>query len=367
MAEPITYVGIDAHARTLQVAVLVTDSERTTLWELPNESRAIERLARKLEREHPGPIECCYEAGPCGYPLQRQLTRGRIRCRVIAPSLIPRKPGERIKTDRRDARKLAELLRADLLTAVIPPTPAQEAVRDLCRARDDARDDLHRARMRFTKFLLRRGLHYAQRNWTKQHTEWLDSLRWSDLPEQPVVENYRLAIAQVAARIVELEHGLQQLAATLAYARPVAALRCFRGIDTVCAMSLLAELHDVRRFRSAKALMAYVGVIPREHTSGDRTRRGPITKLGNPFLRRLLVEAAWHYRHEARIGRPLRLRRLGQPAAIIAVADKAQHRLCRRYRQMRARLKPTPQITVAIARELAGFIWAVLQMPDAQP
>lgn len=365
MAEPTTYVGIDAHVRSLQVAVLRTGTDGAVLWDIPNESRAIDRLARKLERDSPGVIECCYEAGPCGYPLQRQLTRGRIRCRVIAPSLIPRAAGDRIKTDRRDARKLAELLRADLLTTVIPPTPAEEAARDLCRARDDARDDLHRARMRLAKFLLRRGLHFPRRNWTKAHTEWLDSLRWPDSAEQHVVENYRLAVMQIAARIVELERGLQQLATVPPYARPVAALRCFRGIDTVTAMGILAELHDVRRFPSAKALMAYVGVVPREYSSGDRTRRGPITKTGNPFLRRLLVEAAWHYQHEARIGRPLRLRRLGQPPEIIAIADKAQHRLCRRHRQLRGRLKPAPQVTVAIARELAGFIWAALQMPAA--
>lgn len=364
MAEPTMYVGIDAHVRSLHIAILLGE-QRPLTWEMPHEPRAIDRLARKLEREHAGPIECCYEAGPCGYPLQRQLTQGRIVCRVIAPSLIPRKLGDRIKTDRRDARKLAELLRAGLLTTVTPPSPAEEAVRDLCRARDDARQDLHRARMRLAKLLMRRGLRYVQRDWTKRHAEWLDTLVWPDPTDRHVVENYRLAIAQVAARITEIDHGLAHVATQAPYTRPVAALRCFRGIDTVTAMGILAELQDVRRFPSAKSLMAYVGVIPREHSSGDRTRRGAITKMGNPFLRRLLVEAAWHYQHDARIGRPLRLRRVGQSPAVIAVADKAQHRLCRRYRQMRARLKPAPQVTVAIARELAGFIWAVLHMPAA--
>lgn len=217
MAEPTTYVGIDAHVRRLQVAVLIEHTDRAVLWEIPNEARAIERLARTLERDSTGAVECCYEAGPCGYPLQRQLTRGRIRCRVIAPSLIPRTAGDRIKTDRRDARKLAELLRADLLTTVIPPTPAEEAVRDLCRARDDGRDDLHRARMRLAKFLLRRGLHFPRRNWTKAHTEWLDSLRWTEPAEQHVVENYRLAVMQGGARIVEVERGLEQIASAAPY------------------------------------------------------------------------------------------------------------------------------------------------------
>ena len=194
MSEAITYVGIDAHKRELHVAMLSGAEATPVTWKLANEPRAIDRLRRKLERAAPGAIEVCYEAGPCGYALQRRLQRDRVRCQVIAPTLVPRKPGERIKTDRRDARKLAELHRAGLLTAVCPPTPAEEAVRDLCRARDDAREDLQRARHRLGKLLLRRGLHYTGRNWTRGHRQWIDHLTWEHDAERHVVDDYRLAI-----------------------------------------------------------------------------------------------------------------------------------------------------------------------------
>ena len=367
MNEPITYVGIDAHTRELQVAVLIGATGTPVSWTCSTEPRALDRLRHKLERSAPGVIECCYEAGPGGYTLQRALSSGRIRCRVIAPSLIPQKPGERVKTNRRDARKLVELLRADVLTAVRVPTVDEEAVRDLCRARDDARDDLMRTRQRLGKLLLRRGLIYHGRNWTKRHREWLDQLAWGHPAERHVVTDYRLMLAHVDARITEIDRLLEQLAATPPYGRPVSVLRCFRGIDTVTAMTLLTELHDFRRFQRARAVMAFVGLVPGERSTGERTRRGPITKMGNGLVRRLLVEAAWHYRHEPRIGAALRQRRLGQPAAAVAIADKAQQRLCRRYRCLCARQKPTPLVVVAVARELIGFVWAALQLPEAQP
>jgi transposase len=318
-----------------------------------------------LEREAPGVIECCYEAGPNGYTLQRRLRGGRIQCRVIAPSLVPRKPGERVKTNRRDARKLAELLRADLLTEVRPPTEAEEAVRDLCRARDDARADLLRCRQRLGKLLLRRGLIYRGRNWTRRHRDWLNQLAWPHPAERHVVTDYRQAIAQIEARILEIDRLLDEIARTAPYAAAVAALRCFRGIETMSAMTLLAELHDFRRFHSPRALMAFLGLVPSEDSTGDRRRRGAITKMGNSLVRRLLVEAAWHYHHEPRFSAPLRRRRAGQPPAILAIATKAEQRLCRRYRRLCARLKPKPLVITAVARELVGFLWAALQLPEA--
>lgn len=365
MGEPTTYVGIDAHQRELQLAMLIGDAEQPIHWTSSTEPRALERLRRRLEREAPGAIECCYEAGPTGYGLQRQLDGGRIRCRVIAPSLIPRRPGDRIKTNRRDARKLAHLLRADLLTVVRPPTTAEEAVRDLCRARDDARGDLLCARQRLGKLLLRRGLIYHGKNWTKRHGEWLCQLRWPEPAEQHVVTDYRLAIAQADTRITEIDRLLEHLAGAAPYLQPVAALRCFRGIDTVTAMTVLAELHDFRRFPHPRALMAFIGLVPSEHSTGDRQRHGAITKMGNQLVRRLLVQAAWHYRHEPRLSMPLRRRRAGQPPTVLMIADKAEQRLCRRYRRLCARLKPKPLVITAIARELVGFMWAVLQLPEA--
>jgi transposase len=352
---------VDAHKKDLFVAMLIGDQKSPVTWQVANEPNAVRRLVRKLEREAPGPVQMCYEAGPGGYALQRQVTTPRVTCQVIAPALIPRKPGERVKTNRRDARKLTELLRAGLLTEVRPPTPEEEAVRDLCRARDDAREDLQRARHRLGKLLLRRGLHYSGRNWTRAHRQWVDSLRWTQAAERVVIDDYQLAIDHLEARLIELDTRLAEIAETAPYREPVGWLRCFRGIDTLTAILILAELHDFRRFHSARALMAYLGLVPGENSTGEKQRRGRITRTGNALVRRLLVETAWHYQHRPGIGVALARRRKGQPGRVIAIADKAQQRLCRRFRRLAEQHKPAPKIAVAIARELAGFLWAALQ------
>ena len=356
-----TYVGIDAHKKDLFVAMLIGHEKTPVTWQLANEPQAVRRLVRKLEREAPGPVRVFYEAGPCGYALQRQVTTARVSCDVVAPALIPRKPGERVKTNRRDARKVVELGRAGLLTAVQPPTPEDEAVRDLARARDDARVDRQRCRHRLGKLLLRRGLHFAGKNWSRAHRRWLETLTWAYAAERAVVEDYLLAIDQVEARLTDLDARLTAIAQADPYREPVAWLRCFRGIDTLTAILILAELHDFRRFQSAPALMAYLGLVPGEHSSGEKHRRGRITRMGNALVRRLLVETAWHYQHRPRVGVALTKRRKGQPGRVIAIADKAQQRLCRRFRKLAAEHKPANKIAVAIARELAGFLWATLQ------
>lgn len=361
-----TYVGIDAHKKDLFVAMLSGNEKTPVTWHLANEPHAVRRLVRKLEREAPGPVHVFYEAGPCGYALQRQMTTARVSCDVVAPALIPRKPGERVKTNRRDARKLVELGRAGLLTTVQPPTPDDEAVRDLARARDDAREDLQRGRQRLGKLLLRRGLHFAGKNWTRAHRQWIAGLTWTHAAERAVVDDYLLAIDHTEGRLLELDARLSELADTEPYREPVGWLRCFRGIDTLTAMLILAELHDFRRFASAPALMAYLGLVPGEDSSGEKHRRGRITRTGNALVRRVLVEAAWHYQHRPGVGVALARRRKGQPARVIAIADKAQQRLCRRFRKLAAEHKPAPKIAVAIARELAGFVWAALQ-PAATP
>jgi len=303
----------------------------------------------------------CYEAGPCGYALHRQLSTPRVSCQVIAPALIPCKPGERIKTNRRDARKLAELFRAGLLTEVPPPTLAQEAVRDLARAREDAREDLQRCRHRLGKLLLRRGLHYHGSSWTQAHRAWIAGLEWTQPAERVVVEDYLLAVDQLDARVRELDGRLAEVAQTAPYREAVGGLRCFRGIDTLTAILVLAELYDFQRFPSPRALMAYLGLVPGESSSGETHRRGRITRTGNALVRRLLVETAWHYQHRPRVGVALARRRQGQPGRVIAIEDKAQQRLCRRFRRLAEHHKPAPKIAVAIARELAGFLWAALQ------
>jgi len=248
---------------------------------------------------------------------------------------------------------------------VQPPTPAEEAVRDLARARDDAREDLQRCRHRLGKLLLRRGRHFAGRNWTRAHRQWIDGLAWAHAAERAVVDDYRLAIDHTEARLRELDARLADLAEQEPYRTPVGWLRCFRGIDTLTAMLILAELHDFRRFGSARALMAFLGLVPGENSTGETHRRGRITKTGNALVRRVLVEASWHYQHRPGVGRALAARRQGQPSRVIAIADQAQQRLCRRFRRLAEQHKPKPKIAVAIARELAGFVWAALQPAPA--
>jgi len=364
MQKGITWVGMDAHKKAINVAVLIGHQREPEEWTVEHKPAALRRLVRKLVREADGgEVRCCYEAGPCGYALQRQIeAEGPVICEVIAPALIPRKPGERIKTDRRDARKLAELLRAGLLTEVQAPTPEQEAVRDLCRAREDAKQDQMRCRHRLGKLLLRRGMVYGggKKAWTQTHRKWLRTLQFDHASDQAAFDDYLLAIEQVEERIKTLEQRMQATAESEPYAKPVGWLRCFRGIDTVTALSLVAELHGIERFPSPRELMAYLGLVPSEHSSAERSRRGAITKAGNSHARRLLVEASWHYRHPPGLGLALKERRTGQPAAVIAIADKAQQRLYRRQRHLVARGKLPTQAVVAAARELSGFIWAAL-------
>jgi transposase len=353
---------MDVHKNTIHVAMLLPDEAEPAEWHEPNTPEAIRRLARRLLRHAPDGVQCCYEAGPTGYALQRQLTAAGVPCTVIAPSLTPVRPGSRVKTDRRDARKLAELFRAELLTEVHPPTEAEEALRDLCRCREDVREDLVRARHRLSKFLLRRHLIYREtkHHWGTRHMAWLHELRFDDPASQTTFDSYLLAVEQLFERQAQLEVKMEEFGAQEPYREPVAWLRCFRGIDTVTAVSLVAELHDFRRFRSARSLMAYLGLVPTERSSGESERRGSITKTGNGHVRRLLVEAAWHQRHRPTLSTPLRRRRQGQPPRVLAIADRAQERLHARYVRMMMHGKPQPKVIVAMARELVGYLWATL-------
>jgi transposase len=277
MAEATTHVGLDVHKQSISVAMPLPGSTKTLQWEMRNEPGEVRRLVRRLRREggDEGELLCAYEAGPCGYVLQRQLVREGVGCQVVAASLIPRKPGERIKTDRRDARKLAELLRAGLLTEVRPPSQAEEALRDLCRCREDACADLMRARHRLGKMLLRQGLRYVEgKPWTAQHRAWLWSLKLEHAAERMVLEDYLLAVEQVSTRLATLEAQLGELAEQEPYRERVGWLRCFRGIDTITALSVLAELHGFERFQKPRQLMAYLGLVPSESSSGASVHRG---------------------------------------------------------------------------------------------
>jgi transposase len=353
---------MDAHKNSIKVAALIPEQAASIEWSEATTPEAVRRLARRLQRLAPGEVRGCYEAGPTGYALQRQLQAAGVACTVIAPSLTPVQPGTRIKTDRRDARKLAELFRAGLLTEVHPPSASDEALRDLCRCRDDVRVDLLRARHRLSKFLLRRHCIYRQtkHHWGSRHWAWLEELRFDDAVSQATFDSYRLAVQQLEERQHQLDQQLAEFGGQEPYREPVGWLRCFKGIDTVTAVCLIAELHDFRRFRSARELMSYVGLVPSECSSGERERRGGITKTGNRHVRRLLVEAAWHHRHRPALSAPLKRRREGQPARVLAIADRAQERLCARYRRMSQRGITVPKTIVAMARELTGYLWAVL-------
>jgi transposase len=365
MKKGITVVGLDAHKVSTNVAVLMRGRERPIEWQVSTDRGPIRRMVKKVLALAPGAkVRFCYEAGPCGYALQRWIREVGVECVVVAPSLIPRSAGERIKTDRRDARKLAELLRADLLTEVHPPSEADEAVRDLCRAREDAHEDLVRSRHRLSKLLLRRGRLWSEgkRAWSQGHRLWIRSIRFDHHADQVVLDHYLLAIEQVEERLRTLDAHIETASRLTPYAETVGALRCFRGIDTLTAMTLVAELHDFMRFDSARGLMAFLGLVPSEHSSGGRKQRGEITKAGNGHVRRLLIEAAWHYRHRPGV-QTLRARRQGQPTHAIALADQAMTRLHRRFNRLLERGKPRPKVAVAIARELTGFIWAAMRQP----
>ena len=369
MQDRSTYVGLDVHKKMIVVAALFPERQEPMRWEVPNEASALCRLARKLQRASGDQVLCCYEAGVCGYAVQRRLQAEGVRCVVVAPSLIPVKPGQRIKTDARDALKLAQLLRAGLLTEVAPPTSQEEAVRDLCRAREAALGDLNRYKNRLTKMLLRQGIVYrdGRQAWTLRHRCWLSRVTFENETERLIFEDYRLAIEQLEARLQGLQAALEALAQQEPYRQAVGWLCCLRGVKTLTAMTLLSELHGFRRFTSARQLMGYLGLVTSVHASADTMHRGRITKAGNTHVRRILVETAWNYLRRPGVSPALRRRRQGQPAWVVAVADKAQLRLHRRFLALTRRGKPYNKAVVAVARELVGFIWALLYRDTAAP
>lgn len=362
MSQRITFIGLDAHKQTITAAILRPGDRKPELITFDNTSQSLLRFVKKQRKAAEGPLRACYEAGPLGFGLKRTLDGLELPTDVIAPSQIWVKPGDRIKTDRRDAEKLVRQLKADMLTVVRPPTEEEEAVRDLCRAREDAKHDQTAARNRLTKFLLRKNKHYdsGKKAWTAAYEEWLSSLKFEIEADRIIFDNYLTAVRQATERVSALITKLEAFAQREPYADMVAALRCFRGIDTVTAMTLVTELHGFERFESPRQLMAYLGLVPSEHTSDTKVHRGSITKAGNGHVRRVLVEAAWHYRHLPRCGSQLRKRRSGQLPSVIEHADKAMRRLHKRWFRMRECNKPGPKIVVAIARELVGFLWAVL-------
>jgi len=363
-----THVGLDVHQKTIAVAVLLPGRDNPVQWQIDNTPKARRTLARKLKLLWPGEMVCVYEAGPTGFSTQRQLAKLGLACRVAAPSRIPIIPGlQRKKSDKRDAFKLARLLRGEQLDFVVPPTPEEEAVRDLCRAYRLAVKDQTRHRNRVGKLLLKLGVVYVDgKNWTQRHLHWLRGLKLEDALHQTVLGDQLLALEQLAGRIAALVESIAGQAREDRYREKAGWLRCYAGIDTATAMLILTELHGIERFGTATQLMSYCGLTPSEHSSGQKERRFGIDKAGNAHLRWALIETAWHYRHPVRVSRSLRLRRQGQPAWVIARADKARQRGRLRFTKFMAKDKPSAKAVVAVARELAGFLWDTLQGPAAQ-
>ncbi len=358
------FVGLDVHKESVTLAVLPSDAPAPVRVDtLPYD---LKKLRRYLEKLGPADtLRTCDEASGAGYVLQRELATWGIACTVIAPSLIPTKPGVQRKHDKYDASQLARLFRAGELTAVHIPTEAEERVRDLVRCRSTFQREILKSRHYVLKFLARRGLVYREGTpWRQPHYEWLRRLARVDSPlaaEDRLVFGAYLALLEYKlSRRDELDRQIAALALTPALALKVVRLQCFRGLDTHGAMVLATELADWRRFGSARELMAYVGLVPREHSSGDRQRRGSITKAGNSHVRHVLVQAAWSYRFAPKVGVALKKRQEGQDAQVIAHAWKAQHRAHKVFRRLSA-ARPPQVAVVAVARKLVGFLWAVMR------
>lgn len=356
------YVGLDAHKDSITVAYALGLGEVEMLGKIGTSNADIDRLCKRLQGKA-GHIRVVYEAGPCGYGLYRQLANKGIECMVCAPSLIPKKPGERVKTDRRDAIKLVRSLRAGDLSAVYVPSVEDEAFRDLSRAWVSAKDDLKRARQRLKAFLLSHGVRYAGRaDWSAAHRRWLSSYAFDSAWQQLAFEEYRRAIEDHLAQCGRLEAALREAVVNWRFYPAVLGLQTMRGVQFTTAVGMLAELGDLSRFTHPRQLMAWLGVTPSEHSSGEQRRQGSITKNGNSYARKLLVEAAWSYRHPARVSLGIQRRHEGIPKAIIDRSWDAQVRLCRRYRKLAARGKSPNIAVVAVARELSGFIWDVSRL-----
>jgi transposase len=361
MKEKVRFLGLDVHAETIAVAVAEPDGEVRSLGTIANREESIRKLVKKLgPAEH---LRACYEAGPTGYVLYWQLTQLGVECAVVAPTLVPTKAGDRVKTDRRDALKLARSHRSNDLTAVWVPDGDSEALRDLVRTREAAKQDQLRARHRLSKFLLRMGRRPAggMKAWTEAYMAWVRQVRFERAAQQATLQDYLHEVDHMAARVRRLEQAITEVVklASPQVQEVVKGLQALRGIAEISAVTIVAELGNIARFDTPRQLMGYSGAVPSEDSSGKRKRQGSITRTGNAHLRRIVVEAAWSYRHRPAIGPRLRKRQEEVPESIREIAWKAQIRLSRRYARLAAAGKDQRKIVTAVGRELLGFIWAI--------
>ena len=362
MENLITWVGVDDHKVELVVAVLREGEKEAEIATVPNEDGALRRWVRRLVRNAGGgEIRICYEAGPNGFALKRRLeSMGPVVCEVIAPTLTPRRSGVRVKTDPRDAGTLVKLYRAGELTEIGVPELEDEAARDLTRLHHQVSREKLRKQHHILKFLTRRGRIYLGRNWTEMHRRWICELPWEQEADRVALDELLSGLGELEARLSRLNEAVGHLAEEESRAYVVAVLRCFYGIDTLAAVSLVTEIFNIGRFAEPRRLMGYLGCTSRVRQTGGKEVRGSITKAGNSYARWMLVQIAWHYRHPAVVGAKLRKRRVGQPAWAVEIADRAHRRLHRRFLRLRSRGKPVHKVVMAVARELIGFLWEAM-------
>lgn len=361
MSKDITYVGMDVHKDTIAVAYARGSGEPTVWGIVPNKPQAVAKVMRRLGSFEQ--LSCCYEAGPCGYALYRQLRELGIECRVVAPSQIPVKPGDRVKTDRRDARKLASLLRNGDLEPVWVPDVEHEGFRELTRARDAAKRDLQRHRNQATKLLLRLGVTppFGIKRWGKAYWMWIEAVKLPTEAQTLVLGEYLRSVRQAEELVGRIEREIEQAVAKSPLSKSIAELQALRGVKLISAATLMAELGDIRRFGSPRELMSYAGLVCSERSSGGSVYRGKLTKAGNSLVRFVAVEAAHHYRHVPKVGPALKKRHEGLSEEAKEIAWKAQCRLNRRYRKMMGRGVLYQKVVTALARELLGFVWAIVR------
>lgn len=361
----IVFIGMDTHKESTDVSYALEGrgNQPQHLGKIPTRKQAMTKLVRQFQSKYPGAtLHFCYEAGPCGYWMYRLLSSLGVICYVVAPSLIPKKPGDRVKTDKRDSLKLTQLLKSGDLNPIYVPAVEDEAIRDLSRAREAAMHDLNDARYRLKALLLRNHIQYkGKADWGSKHLRWLTAIVLPDPAQQFVLQELIQTISERNSRLERLDNELQYRVKQWRYYPVVKAIQALRGVRLLVAVGVIAELGDLTRFDQATKLMSYVGLTPAEHTSSDRRRLGGLTKAGNSRARRLLVEGAHSYRFPAKVSKDMQVRQEGLPKAVVDIAWRAQLRLCKRYRYMSQRGKNSNVIKAAIAREMIAFIWAISQ------